>query len=244
MIVPEVRSAFGRREAALLLHVLARDGEDASSWEAILAERGIDPLLDHPAVARAVLDGSVASGLPLTLVSYVLLRHTLLEAGVDSRLLADYLASLFIQFGSVRRAYRIAEYDDQEYHYLVDILDELSRTRGRRGFLLRAHLGNFALWLSGFFPDWIEHRVHRKGGPGLDYYEEMGQTGFALAAEDPFARRERLDGLFREAAGQFPPMRRALNKFSDRYLTPTAASPTDRLLRQVRDRFASRWLQA
>lgn len=244
MIVPCVRSRFGRREAALLVHLLERQGEDAAEWEGIVAERGIDPLLDHPGVARAILDETGVSRLPLPVVSYVLLRHGLLEAGVESRVLADYLASLFIQFGMMKRPYRIAEYDDREYHYLVDILAELSETRGRRAFLLRAHLGNLALWLSGFFPDWIETRMTRKGGPGLDYYDELGQTGFALAADDPHARRESLDGVFREAAGAFTPMRRALNGFSDRFLTPAPASPVDRLLRQVREEVESRWLQA
>jgi len=244
MIVPCVRSRFGRREAALLVHLLERQGEDPAAWERIVAERGIDPLLDHPAVPRAILAESGVSRLPLPVVAYVLLRHGLLEAGVESRPLADYLSSLFIQFGIMKRPYRIAEYDDREYHYLVDILNELSESRGRRAFLLRVHLGNLALWLSGFFPDWIETRVSRKGGPGLEYYEEMGQAGFALAADDPFARRESLDGLFREAAGSFTPMRRALNEFSDRFLTPAPASPVDRMLRQARDSFQSRWLQA
>ncbi len=244
MIVPCVRARFGRPEAAILVHLLERQGEDVASWERTVAERGIDPLLDHPAVARGILEEAGVSRLPLSLVAYVLLRHGLLEAGVESRVLADYLASLFIQFGEMRRPYRIAAYDDREYHYLVDILAELSETRGRRAFLLRAHLGNLALWLSGFFPDWIETRVNRRGGPGLDYYEEMGQAGFSLAADDPFARRESLDGLFREAASSFTPMRRALNGFSDRFLTPLPASPVDRVLRQVRDSFQSRWLQA
>ena len=126
----------------------------------------------------------------------------------------------------------------------MDILAEMSDSQGRRGFLLRAHLGNFSLWIAGLFPDWVTHRVHRKGGPDLSYYEEMGQTGFALAAEDPFARRERLDALYRDAARAFVPMRRALNAFSDRYLTPAAASPDDRLLRQVSDAFDDDWLQA
>jgi len=244
MILPDVRSSFGRPEGAILVHLLARAGVDEAECEHWLADRGIDPLLDHPSAAHALSEGDGISQVPLPLLSYVLLRRSLLDAGVESRLLADYLASLFVHFGAPQRPYRIAEHDDQEFRYLVDIIERLPEVDGRRAFLLRAHLGNLSLWLSGLFPDWIATRVHRKGGPGLDYYEEMGQTGFSLAADDPFARRQELDGLFREAARAFKPMRRALNGFSDRFLTPTTGSPVDRVLRQARDSFEAGWLNA
>lgn len=244
MILPEVRGSFSRDEAARIVRLLEHTGADREELQEVLSERGIDPLLDDPALAELILDDGVISRLPLALVSYVLLRRSLLDAGVESRLLADYVTTLFLSFAETGRAHRIAPVDDGEYRYLVDLVQEMSGTEGRRGFLLRAHLGNFALWVCGLFPDWIQHRVHRKGGPGIAYYEELGQTGYALAAEDPFAKRQRLDALYRDAAEAFVPMRRALNAFSDRYLTPVASSPGDRLLRQVRDEFERGWLQA
>ena len=244
MIVPDVRASFGRDDAARLVHLLAREGEDPDRLERLLAQRGIDALLDHPKATRALLRGPAVSDLPLALFSYVALRRSLLDGGVESRLLADYVTSVFLHFAHEARAHRIAEYDSREYRYLVDLVDAIADTEGRHGFLLRAHLGNFALWLSGLFPDWIHHRMERKGGPDLGYYETMGQTGFALAADDPFARRQRLDGCYRDAARTFSTLRVAMNRFSDRFLTPRPASPVDRLLRQVVDDFESQWLQA
>lgn len=244
MIRPDVRASFGRDDAARLVHLLARRGEDRTRLESLVSERGIDALLDHPGAPAALAAESGVSALPLELFSYVALRHSLLEGGVESRLLADYVTSIFLRFASEARAHRIAEYDDREYHYLVDLMTEISESDGRRGFLLSAHLGNFALWLSGLFPDWICTRERRRGGPDLGYYEAMGQTGFSLAADAPFARRQHLDGCYRDAAKTFSALRVALNRFSDRFLTPRPASPVDRLLRQVVDDFESRWLQA
>lgn len=245
MILPNVRASFGRDDARLLLRALGReDPERERRWEAILSERGIDPLLDDPATLEAILEGPSISTFPLRIVLYVLLRQSLLAGGIESRMLADYLASLVLQFGQGKRFTRIAAYDDQEYHYLVDIVQDIDETSGPRAFLLRAHLGNFALWLSGLFPDYITSRMNRAGGPNLGYYEGMGQTGFWLASQDPYARRQALDALYRDAAGAFIPMRRALNRFSDRYLVPHAASPVDRLLRQVKSDFEEGWLQA
>ena len=244
MILPDVRASLGRDDAQRLVSLLAREGEDPRRLEALVAERGIDVLLDHPKAARALVREPGVSQLPLALFSYVALRRSLLDGGIESRLLADYVTSIFLHFASEARAHRIAEYDDDEYHYLVDLVEAIADSEGHRGFLLRAHLGNFALWLSGLFPDWISHREQRRGGPDLGYYEAMGQTGFALAADDPFARRERLDGCYRDAAKTFPSLRVAMNRFSDRFLTPRPASPVDRVLRQVVDEFESHWSQA
>ena len=245
MILPNVRASFGRDDARVLLRALGReDPEREHRWEAILSERGIDPLLDDPATLEAILEGPSISTFPLRIVLYVLLRQSLLAGGIESRMLADYLASLVLEFGQSNRFTRIAAYDDEEYHYLVDIVQDIDEASGPRAFLLRAHLGNFALWLSGLFPDYITSRMNRAGGPNLGYYEGMGQTGFLLASQDPYARRQALDALYRDAARAFTPMRRALNRFSDRYLVPHAASPVDRLLRQVKSEFEEGWLQA
>lgn len=245
MILPNVRASFGREEARWLVRLLA-DEEPGSEreWEEVLAGRGIDPLLDDPRTLEAILDGPPVSAVPAPLAVYVLVRRALLESGVESRLMADYVAALVLQFGRERRPYRIAEYDDKEYYYLVDIVEDLEGASGRRAFLLRAHLGNFALWLSGLFPDYIVHRIGRKGGPGLEYYEEMGQTGYRMAAEDPHARRQALDELYRDAAETFAAVRRALNRFSDRHLLPSPSSPVDRLLRQAENDFDDHWHEA
>lgn len=240
MILPNVRATFGREEAARVVSLLGRgEGRGEEAWRDRLADRGLDALLDDPALPDRLLEGPPVRELPLSLVVYVLLRHALLESGVESRMIADYVSALVLEFGFRGRSYRISEHDDREYHYLVDILADMTRASGRRAFLLEAHLGNFALWLSGLFPDRIASRVHRRGGPDLSYYEEMGQTGFRMAADDPVARRERLDALFRDAAEGFPRVRRGLNRFSDRYMFPQRGSSIDRLLRQVSDRFAA-----
>ncbi len=244
MILPDVRVSFGRDDAARLVQLLTREGEDQGRLESLVSERGIDVLLDHPGAARALVAEPGVSRLPLALFSYVALRRSLIDGGVESRLMADYVTSIFLHFATEARAHRIADYEDREYRYVVDLVAEIAEADGQRGFLLSAHLGNFALWLSGLFPDWISHRVRRKGGPDLGYYENMGQTGFSLAADAPFARRQQLDGCYRDAAKTFTALRVALNRFSDRFLTPGATSPVDRVLRQVVDDFEAHWLQA
>lgn len=238
MILPNVRASFGQREVEWLIRLLGDgDAREERRWEARLREEGIDRLLDDPRAFQRILERDRVEVFPARLVLYVVLRRSLLEGGVESRRIADYLTAMVYEFGMGRRARRIADHDDEEYDYLVEILEALGTSTGRRAFLLQAHLGNFALWLSGLFPDHIAARVQRKGGPGLDYYEEMGQAGYRMAADAPQAEQQSLDHLFRDAAEAFAPLRQSLNRVSDRLLFPRPDVPIERLLRQARDGF-------
>jgi len=239
MILPNVRASFGRAEVGLLLGLLAGADEHARRREEDrLREEGIDALLDDPRTLNALLTQKGISTAPPRLVFYVLVRHALLENGIDSPITADYLAALLLEFGRNARAHRIDDAPDApEYHYLADIVEALASATGRQAFLLRAHLGNFALWLSGLFPDYITARVVRRGAPGLRYYEEMGATGYRLAADTADAENWGLDRLYYTFADQFPALRIALNRIADRHLFPMTGDPVERLLRQIADRY-------
>jgi len=100
--------------------------------------------------------------------------------GIDDATLSDYLGALVLEFGIRDQAHRITPMDDAVYAYLADVVADLDGADERRGFLLRAHLGNFSLWMAGMFPDYIAARKARKGGPDLEYYEAAGKSGFAI----------------------------------------------------------------
>lgn len=238
MIFPGLRATFGKSEVEWLLGVLP--GAAAGTDDQRLAEfsnREIDALLDDRRTLDAVLGDPSIAPVPARLFLYVMLRHALLEHSIESPDLADYVAALVLEFGDGRRSFRIGRDDDREYFYLVDILQDLAAADGRRAFLLRVHLGNFALWLSGLFPDYVTQRERRRGAPGLDYFEAMGRTSYLMAADDPHAGSVSLDAVFRDVARVFGPLRRALNQFSDRYLLPCPTSPVGRLIRQAESGF-------
>ncbi len=235
MIVANVRSRLGRADAQLALRLLARgDAAAEREVEATLADRGLDPLLDDPRLLAALLESRQGACASLPLFCYVVVRHALRRVGEEERALADYLAALVIEFGMRERATRIAASDDAVYDTLAALLAELGSADARRSFLLRAHLGNYALWLSGLFPDRIEHHRWRRGGPDLGYYEELGRRGFALAAGHRLAAEHGLESLFARAAERFAVLRHALNQISDALLFPHVHTP-ERLMRQVRE---------
>jgi hypothetical protein len=235
MILPNVRSGFGRSEAAFLIWLLARGSEEERArQEARLREEGFDSILDDPRTFNTLMAGREFSSAPPTLVFYLLVRHALLEDGINDRLLADYVASLLHVFGETRRAYR-PDRAETEFRYLVDIVSAATDAEGRRAFLLRAHLGEFALWLSGLFPDHITARVQRRGAPGIRYYEELGSSGYRLAARFSDAEQVGMNRIYDACADGFPALRVALNRIADRHLFPASGDRIERLLRQVSD---------
>lgn len=242
MIQANVRSRLGRDDAQLALRLVARGGGEAlADAERSLADGGLDRLLDDPRLLAALVESRQGACASLPLFCYVVVRHALRAAGVEERLLADYVAAVVLHFGLRDRAVRIGEADDETYRTLADLLAAVESTDPRRSFLVRAHLGNYALWLSGLFPDHVEHRRWRRGGPDLDYYETLGRRGYQLAADHRLAAQHGMTPLYAALAERFGAVRVALSRVSDAMLFPHRHTP-ERLMRQVRDE--TRWRRA
>ena len=233
MILPTVRASFGRDDALHLVELVARTDEALrASVRDRLEEEGMDSLLDDPRVLNALLTDDDVKLSPAQ-IFYVLIRQSLLEAGVEDRSTADYVASMVVRFGEGRRAYRIEDGAEDEFRYLVDMVVRLSTSDEREAFLLRTHLGNYSLWLTGLFPDFVEARVRRRGAPPVRYYEEMGVGGFRMASESREAGRLGIDETLGSVARHFSGARLALNQVADRYLWRGAGDPVARLLREM-----------
>jgi hypothetical protein len=235
MILPNVRSRLGPADLRLVIVALARhDARAAARHRRLLLEQGPDPLLDDPALLEALLAVRSLVHPSAPLFAYVAVRHVLRAAGIDSAELADYFAALLLGFGDHDASARLGAHDDQTYNYLVDIVSDLGagEETGERTFMLRAHLGNYSLWLAGLFPDRIAYQRARAGGPDLPYYDELGRQGYDLAARHRLADRFGLAGIYRAAADRFPALRTAFNRLSDRIFFPNVFT-SDKLLRSL-----------
>jgi hypothetical protein len=221
MIRANTRGRLTAADLQLVILLLSRgSAHRRGELERHLTVEGPDALLDAPDLLERLL--TVRSMLlpSQALFFYIVVRHALRASGLDDRDVADYLSAVLLDFGQRDRAWRIDWNDDQRHHYLVDILADLEATVGDRRFKVMVHLGNYALWLSGLFPDYIAARRLRKAGPDVSYYEAMGSRGFGLASDHVLAEEYGLDTVLRTAAERFPALRSALNGVSDRLLFP------------------------
>ena len=239
MILANVRRHLTRDDAQLVLRLVGRaSSAEASEAETVLREQGLDPLLDDRRVLEGLVRTPLGARASWPLFSYVVVRHALRAQGADDRMLSDYAASILLHFGLRDRAQRVSDSDDEVYTTVAQLLEDAEHGDPRRTFLVRAHLGNYALWLAGLFPDFIEQRRWRRGGPDLFYYDEMGRRGFQLAANHRLAAEHGLQALYAAVAEHYTALRLALNAVSDTLLFPHVHTP-ERLMRQVRDE--GRW---
>jgi hypothetical protein len=222
MIRADLRSRLRAADVELVILLLSRgSAHRRAAVERQLAAEGPDALLEKPELLERLLAVRTMLVPSEALFFYVVLRHALRRSGVDDRDLADYLGSLMLEFGRRDRAWRVDWNDDARHAYLVDILADLDATSGERRFRVMAHLGNYALWLAGLFPDYIAARQLRSGGPGVTYYDALGSRGFGMASDHELADRYGLEEVFRSAAERFSDIRAALNGVSERYLFPS-----------------------
>lgn len=233
MILGTIRQHLTRNDAQLALCLLVQGApSEQATLEAALREEGIDALLDDPRLGEALLARPAGARSTLPLLVYVLVRQALRDAHEHDRSLADFVAGIVLHFGQQGRANRVREHDDVDYDTLAELAADAECADPTRAFLVRAHMGHYALWLAGLFPDRIEALHHRRGGPDLGYFDDMGRRGYRMAAQHRLAAQHGVERLFETASERFPRLRVALNRLSDRVLFPHYHS-ADKLLRQV-----------
>lgn len=132
------------------------------------------------------------------------------------RQVIHYLANLLGLFARTERVYRLQTHDDARFEYLADLVQEAAIAEPDRRFLVDAHIGNYALYLSGVCAPWVHHRREFKRRPvSLEYYRRMGRSHYATAAGSPQASTFGLREVFRHLAERFEYFRNGLQKLTE-----------------------------
>jgi hypothetical protein len=217
MIQANCRARFTAADFDFIIRTLARSPSERVSLVDLLADSAArDSVLDSPRLFDAILSSGEHLRISSHFYFYVLARHVLRDAGLTDRKLCDYVASLLEKFS---HAHCLRGPNDtwENSQYLSDLLIALSRATAEETFLLRAHVGNYSLFISGIFPENTQRRS-RRGAPALSFYEQVGRRNYQLVSEHATARRCELNDVFAELADRFHDVRLALNDLSDRLL--------------------------
>jgi hypothetical protein len=218
MIQANCRARFTAADFQFIVRTLARSPNDDVSLVDLLGdEETRDGVLDQPRLVEAILSQGGQLAISSAFYFYVLARHVLQRAGIADRKLCDYVASLLETFSRANGLRAPDGSGDQGQQYLSDMLIALSRASAAQTFLLRAHVGNYSLFVSGIFHENAQRRS-RRGAPDLEFYEKIGRTNFQLVAAHSTARRCELNEVFEELADRFHDVRLALNHLSDELL--------------------------
>jgi hypothetical protein len=219
MIRANCRERFTAADFDFVLRTLAGSRTDHLSLIELLGDAETrDSLLDSPRLVEAILSNAGHLFISSHFYFYVLARHVLRDVGITDRKLCDYVASLLETFSRVNGLQAPhAPPEDQGRQYVSDMLIALNRATSEQAFLLRAHVGNYSLFLTGIFHENMQRRSLR-GAPDLAFYEQIGRTNYQLVASHATARRCELSDVYEELADRFREVRIALNRLSDQLL--------------------------
>ena len=220
MIQANCRARFTAADFDFIVRTLACSQTDHISLVDLLSDvETRDSILDNPRLVDAILNNCGHLRISSQFYFYVLARHVLQQGGIGDRKLCDYVASLLETFSRANRLQMSDEIDHRAQQYISDMLIALTRATPEQAFLLRAHVGNYSLFISGIFhPAVAGQRRSLRGGPDIKFYEQVGRTNYQLVASHAVARRCELDDVFEGLADRFREVRLALNQLSDQLL--------------------------
>lgn len=218
MIRAICRDRLTAEDFAFIQKTLGRTLGSAASLERLLTDPEMrDLVLDDEALFRAVLESPDRVAISPHLFFYLLCRSVLRETAAGSRDASDYVASLLDHFTRTNRLHGPGAARTGKMLYVSDMLLALQQASPREAFLLRAHIGNYALFLSGLFSEAIARRTAR-GAPDIAFYEQIGSSSYHFAAGHREAQSLGLDRIFQELARGFHEVRLALNDLAGRLL--------------------------
>ena len=235
VIQPNCRARFTAQDVDFVLSVLGRKLGAAECLVRLLADdESRDLILDDEDLFKALLERAGCLSVSTHFYFYVLVRHVFRQADIADREVADYVAMLLAEFAREDPAHCTVAGQAKPLKDLFEMLIALDAAGDdRTRFCIRAHIGNWSLFLAGVFPDRIRVRAESRGFPDLKYYEGMGRTQYQVASDDRMARRYEVGNILGTLAERFQAARLALNDISERLFSfGDATGPWEVLLRK------------
>jgi hypothetical protein len=230
MIQANCRARFTASDFDFVVRTLARSQTDHVSLVDLLSDAETrDSVLDNPRLVDAILSNAGHLRISSEFYFYVLARHVLQQAGIVDRKLCDYVASLLETFSRANGLQAPHVGEERGRQYISDMLIALTRATAEQAFLLRAHVGNYSLFISGIFHENTKRRSLR-GAPDVKFYEQIGRTNYQLVSSHATARRCELSDVYEELADRFRDVRVALNRLAEQLLNLDDDGATARYL--------------
>ena len=162
MIRANCRERFTATDFDFVVRTLARSRIDHVSLVELLGDAETrDAVLDNPRLVDAILSNAGHLRISSQFYFYILARYVLQQAGIGDRKLGDYVGSLLENFSRANQLQSPDKIDNRAHEYISDMLIALTRATPEQTFLLRAHAGNYSLFISGIFHESTQRRSLR-----------------------------------------------------------------------------------
>ena len=219
VIRPNCRAQFTRADYEFLGTVLPLPSLELKPENVIHIcndAESMDRMLDDPRLFRSLLEQRTCLSVSMHFYFYVLVRHVLLREEIHEREVADYVAEVLAEFALLSRLRNTNPKVPQSLDYLFEMVAASERLEENERFAMQTHIGNYALFLSGVFPNQLQHRVQRRGAPGFGFYEDLGSAHFRMAGNHFLARKFDMVSIYTTLGEAFHVTRLALNHLSEK----------------------------
>jgi hypothetical protein len=148
----------------------------------------------------------IPEGHPLRQQFQAMTEASFEQVGARDVELMIYVTGLLIDFVYVDNLYRVRDAQGRRLEYLFDLQVESQQGDAAHARETQKHLGDYALFIVGMFPESLQRRRHPVSP---DYYIWQGKSAYATVSE--------MDGLkptaplFRKLAAQFETCVQALH---------------------------------
>jgi len=235
MIQPNCRAQFAAEDVEFILSVLGKTIGTAECLIKLLSdEESRDQILDDEALFHALLERGGCLRVSSRFYFYILVRYVFRRSQIQNRAVADYVAEVLAEFASAERARCVVPGQASPLDYFFEMLSALQTADERTSFYIRAHIGNYSLFLSGVFPERVRFRAEARGFPDVKYYDALGRTHYRVASDHKLAQRYELTEIFNTLSERFETTRLALNDIADRLFSIEADYSLETLLNQQR----------
>jgi hypothetical protein len=232
MIQPNCRVQFAAQDMDFILSILGQKVGTADCLIKLLSdEETRDLILDDEALFHALLEKRGCLQVSSHFYFYILVRNVFRRSGIEDRAVADYVAEVLAEFARAEQARCVVPGQSNPLDYFFEMLTALQKADERTSFYIRAHIGNYSLFLSGVFPDRIRFRAEARGFPDVKYYDALGRAQFRAASDHKLAQRYELAPIFNTLADRFETTRAALNDIADRLFSMEADYSLETLLK-------------
>jgi hypothetical protein len=220
VIQPNCRVQFAAEDVDFIVSVLGSRLGDAQCLVRLLSdESSRDLILDDEALLSALIERRGCLRVSSRFYFYVLVRNVLRRSGIQDRAVADYVAEVLTEFARAERARCVIPGLSGPLDYFFELLAALKDADERHRFFIRAHIGDYSLFLSGVFPERIRSRAEARGSPDMSYYDALGRTHYRAASDHRLAQRYELATIFNTLSERFETTRLALNDIADRFFS-------------------------
>lgn len=132
---------------------------------------------------------------------------------------SNYVANMLAKFIQTSQIYKIGKDEEKQYRYIIDMVEEIQYSDDARRFYIYCHIGNYTLFFTGWFPEYIEHRFkYKKVLVDSRYYVDFGKMYFGLASEHNIARQQEIDDILYSLSEGFEIITKLLHHMRNEYL--------------------------